>query len=135
VYKLTLIAVLGSGLVLAQGMPRQQDPTRNPAAVPQSQMPTTDQERLPATNTVDVQSDIQSALQKSPSLAGANISVRVTDQNVELSGIAPTKAAKKAAGQIAKDHSGGLTVTNHIKVNDINLSNPSENPKTDYPRQ
>ena len=132
-YKLTVIALV-SGAMLAQSVP-QQDQKENPAVVPGSQFPTADHERLPAINTADVQNGIESALQKNSSLAGANISVRVTDQYVELSGIAPSKASKKMAGQIAKDHSGGLPVTNHIKVNDVNLSDPNENPKTDHSKQ
>lgn len=64
----------------------------------------------------DVQKDIQSALQKDPSLTGANVNVQVTDQSVDLTGTVPSQDAKDTAEQIAKTHSGGLPVKNHIKV-------------------
>ena len=53
---------------------------------------------------------------KDESLASANISVETTDKNVELSGTVPTQAAKDRAEQIAKEHSGSLTIKNHIRV-------------------
>jgi osmotically-inducible protein OsmY len=62
--------------------------------------------------------NIQTALQKDESLASANISVQTTDKNVELSGTVPTQAAKDRAEQIAKEHSGSLTIKNNIKVED-----------------
>jgi osmotically-inducible protein OsmY len=120
VYKLALMVVLGSGFALAQTMPQ------NPPAVPQTQQPpTADQNKPPTTSTANVQSDIQSALQKDPSLASANISVQVSDAGIELSGTVPTKDAKDAAEQIAKSHSGGLDVKNNIKV----TGKISDNPK------
>jgi osmotically-inducible protein OsmY len=63
-----------------------------------------------------VQNDIQSALQKNPSLANASINVQVTDQSVELSGTVPSKDAKDKAQEIAQAHSGGLEVKNRLKV-------------------
>lgn len=119
VYKLALMVGLGSGFAFAQTMPQ------NPPAVPQTQQPSTaDQSKLPTTSTADVQGDIQSALQKDPSLASANISVQVSDKGVELSGTVPTKDAKDAAEQIAKSHSGGLEVKNKIKVAEKTSDNP-----------
>lgn len=107
-YKLALMVALGSGFALAQTMPQ------NPPAVPQTQQPSTaDQGKA---NTANVQGDIQSALQKDPSLSSATISVKVSEKGVELSGTVPSKDAKDAAEQIAKSHSGGLDVKNNIKV-------------------
>ena len=115
-YKLALIVALTSGFALAQTM-------QNPPAVPQTQQPSTaDQSKPTATSTANVQSDIQSALQKDPSLA--SISVLVSDTGVELSGTVPTKDAKDAAEQIAKSHSGGLEVKNNIKVAGKSSDNP-----------
>jgi osmotically-inducible protein OsmY len=114
-YALALVAMLGGSLAVGQSAP-QQDP-RNPSGMPPSQQPpTSDQGKMPAAGTSGVQKDIQSALQKDPSLASANVSVQVSDQDVELTGTAPTKDAKDKAEQIAKAHSGGLPVKNSIKV-------------------
>ena len=63
-----------------------------------------------------VQSDIQAALQKEPTLAASNINVQVSGKSVELLGTVPSKDAKDTAEQIAKAHSGGLDVKNHLKV-------------------
>lgn len=116
-FSLALVIVLGSGYALAQDTPRQQDQQNPQPGMPQTQQPTTsDQGKTPAAGTSGVQSDIQAALQKDPSLASSNVSVQVTDKNVELSGTVPTKDAKDTAEQIAKQHSGGLPVKNHIKV-------------------
>ena len=99
-FRLALVVALGSSFALAQNMPRQQDPQT---------------QKAPAA-TGDVQGDIQSALQKDPSLASSNINVQVTSTGVVLTGTAPSQAAKDAAEQIAKSKSGGLPVKNNIKV-------------------
>jgi osmotically-inducible protein OsmY len=111
-HSLAIIVALGGSFVLAQSMPQQRDPS----GAPQQQPPTTDQGKMPTASTSDVQKDIQSALQKDPSLSGANINAKVSDSGVELTGTAPSQDAKDAAEQIAKSHSGGLPVKNSIKV-------------------
>jgi hypothetical protein len=113
-HSLTLILALGAGCAVAQTMPRQQ-PQQNPG-MPQTQQPPSDQAQRTAGSTSDVQSDIQSAFQKEPTLANANINVQVSGNNVELSGTVPDQATKDQAEQIARTHSGGLSVKNHIKV-------------------
>ena len=111
-YSLALVVTLMGGYAFSQNMPRQKDPQDQ-----QSQQPaTSDQSKAPAASSTGVQGDIQSALQKDPTLANANINVQVSDKDVELSGTVPSKDAKDAAEQIAKTHSGGLPVKNHIKV-------------------
>lgn len=67
--------------------------------------------------TGDVQSTIQSAIQKDPTLASASVNVMVTPGKlVELTGTVPNKDAKDAAEKIAKENSGGLKVKNHLKI-------------------
>jgi hypothetical protein len=107
------------------------DQSKNPANAPE-QAPSTDQKKsdqstdqnkmpqsdaAPAAATGDVSSTIQSAIQKDPSLASANVTVDVKNgKAVELNGTVPTKDAKDAAERIAKENSGGLKVRNHLKV-------------------
>jgi osmotically-inducible protein OsmY len=108
---LALLAMLG-GAALAQNMPKTAAQP-NASGVPQSQQQVSSQQaKAPA----DVQNEIQSALQKDPTLANASITVQVTEQSVELSGTVPTKAAKDTAEQIAQAHAGGLEVKNRLKV-------------------
>lgn len=126
--------------------PATPDQGKNPANAPEN-LPNIDQkdqkngQKLPqsdtmATSSTDMQSNIQLALQKDPSLANANVSVLVSGKNVELSGTVPTKDAKVAAERIAKENSGSLKVKSHIKVSEKSSVTPtSEKPKSDYPKK
>ena len=133
--------------------PDQQQPStapdqgKNPANAPE-QLPNTDQKKsdqqtpdqnklpqsdaAPAAATGDVQSTIQSAIQKDPSLASANVTVDVKNgKSVELSGTVPSKDAKEAAERIAKENSGGLKVKNHLKVASASTPDKSDKSKPD----
>lgn len=104
---------------------------------PDAQTP--DQNKLPQSDaapaagaTGDVQSTIQSAIQKDPSLASANVTVDVKNgKSVELSGTVPSKDAKEAAERIAKENSGGLKVKNHLKVASASMPDKSDKSKPD----
>jgi hypothetical protein len=134
-------------------MPDQQPSTtapdqgKNPANSPE-QLPNTDQKKsdtqssdqnkmpqsdaAPAAANGDVQSTIQSAIQKDPSLASANVTVDVKNgKSVDLTGTVPSKDAKDAAERIAKENSGGLKVKNHLKVASANMPDKSDKSKPD----
>ncbi len=64
----------------------------------------------------DVQSNIQSAIQKDPTLASSNVSVDVKGKTVELSGTVPSADAKSTAERIAKENANGMKVKSHLKV-------------------
>lgn len=104
-------------------------PQSSPAAQEPSK-PSTDQagSMSPASQTggSDIQDKIQKALQQDSSLSGANITVAVAGDKVELTGTA-TKDQKKTAQQIAESNAGGMKVVNHIKV--AGESSPSAPPK------
>jgi cytoskeletal protein RodZ len=158
-YKLALILVLGSGFAIAQSSPQQPD-QKTPPSQPTDQqqpstapapdqnktpdtMPSTDQKKddstkmpqsdaAPAAASGDVQSTIQSAIQKDPSLASANVTVDVKNgKSVELTGTVPSKDAKDAAERIAKENSGGLKVKNHLKVASASTPDKSDKSKPD----
>jgi cytoskeletal protein RodZ len=131
--------------------PDQQQPSttapdqgKNPEQLPNTDQKkpdaqTPDQNKLPqsdaapaAAATGDVQSTIQSAIQKDPSLASANVTVDVKNgKSVELSGTVPSKDAKEAAERIAKENSGGLKVKNHLKVASASMPDKSDKSKPD----
>lgn len=134
-------------------MPDQQpsstapDQSKNPANAPE-QLPNTDQKKpdaqtpdqnkmpqsdaAPAAANGDVQGTIQSAIQKDPSLASANVTVDVkSGKSVELTGTVPSKDAKDAAERIAKENSGGLKVKNHLKVASASTPDKSDKSKPD----
>ncbi|HZD07434.1 MAG TPA: BON domain-containing protein [Candidatus Limnocylindrales bacterium] len=104
---------------------------------PDTQTP--DQNKMPqsdaapaAAATGDVQSTIQSAIQKDPSLASANVTVDVKNgKSVDLTGTVPSKDAKDAAERIAKENSGGLKVKNHLKVASASMPDKSDKSKSD----
>lgn len=133
-------------------MPDQQQPSTTAPAPDQSkpaeQLPNTDQKKpdaqtpdqnklpqsdaAPAAATGDVQSTIQSAIQKDPSLASANVTVDVKNgKSVDLTGTVPSKDAKDAAERIAKENSGGLKVKNHLKVASASMPDKSDKSKPD----
>lgn len=133
-------------------MPDQQQPSTTAPAPDQSkpaeQLPNTDQKKpdtqtpdqnkmpqsdaAPAAATGDVQSTIQSAIQKDPSLASANVTVDVkAGKSVDLTGTVPSKDAKDAAERIAKENSGGLKVKNHLKIASATTPDKSDKSKPD----
>jgi osmotically-inducible protein OsmY len=80
----------------------------------------------------DVQGNIQSAIQKDPSLATASVNVVVVaGKSVELTGTVATKDAKDAAERIAKENSGGLKIKNHLKIAAASTVATPDKPKTD----
>lgn len=117
IHKLALVVTLGSCFVLAQETPPQQPPL--------------DKNAVSQNVNADVQGNIQSALQKDPSLANSSISVQVNGKYVELSGTVPTTDAKNTAERIAKENAGELKVKSSLKVSP---RGPSDIPKPD-PRQ
>lgn len=120
------------------------DQGKTPAKTPET-LPSTDQKKddstqkmpqsdaAPAAATGDVQSNIQSAIQKDPTLATAKVNVAVTGQTVVLTGTVPNKDAKDAAERIAKENSGGLKVKSHLKIASATTPDKSK-PDTSYPK-
>lgn len=85
-----------------------------------------------ATGNGDIQNNIQSAIQKDPSLANANVMVDVKNgKTVTLTGTVPSKDAKDAAERIAKENSNGMKVKNHLKVASNKTDTNTGNPKSD----
>ena len=99
----------------------------------QNKMPQSD--AAPAAASGDVQSTIQSAIQKDPSLASANVTVDVKNgKSVNLTGTVPSKDAKDAAERIAKENSGGLKVKNHLKVASAGTPDKADKPNMSNPK-
>ena len=113
------------------GATAQHGPEKPDTQTPdQNKMPQSD--AAPAAANGDVQSTIQSAIQKDPSLASANVTVDVKNgKAVELTGTVPSKDAKDAAERIAKENSGGLKVKNHLKVASATTPDKSDKSKPD----
>ncbi len=129
------------------------DQSKNPANSPE-QLPNTDQNKnqtgqsdqkgqtgqsLPqsdasasATGNGDIQTNIQSAIQKDPTLASANVTVEVKNgKSITLNGTVPSKEAKESAERIAKENANGMKVKNHLKVASNKTDMNSNSPKGD----
>lgn len=124
--------------------PDQSKPANSPEQLPNTDQKkpdtqTPDQNKMPqsdaapaAAATGDVQSTIQSAIQKDPTLASANVTVEVkSGKSVDLTGTVPSKDAKDAAERIAKENSGGLKVKNHLKIASATTPDKSDKSKPD----
>jgi osmotically-inducible protein OsmY len=103
------------------------DQNKTPDTKAPDTMPSTDQKKddstkmpqsdaAPAAASGDVQGNIQSAIQKDPTLSTANVNVAVNGKTVELTGTVPNKDAKDSAERIAKENAGGMKVKSHLKV-------------------
>lgn len=64
----------------------------------------------------DVQTQIQNAIKADPTLSSDNITVNVTDKDVELTGDVNSKKEKQQAKKIAEQYAGKLKVKDHLKV-------------------
>jgi opacity protein-like surface antigen len=173
--QLAVVAVLATGLALAQSSPSSSQPQQPSSSGSQSQtspsssgsqtspsstqpdqtqtQPSTTQPSTPdkdkdkdatgqqsskmpqgessAASATDVESTIQQAIQKDPSLSGANIQVKATEKEVDLSGTVNSNDEKKTAEQIAKTNAGHRKVKNHIKVKSASTTAP---PATTTPK-
>ena len=69
-----------------------------------------------ANSGTDIQSQIQDALKKDPTLSNANITVSVTDDAVELNGTVASNDEKRAAKKIAKSYAGNRKVKDNLTV-------------------
>ncbi|HEV2963488.1 MAG TPA: BON domain-containing protein [Candidatus Angelobacter sp.] len=118
-----LVFVLALALAYASAQSSGSSPsTSNQSTTSQ---PSQDQNQKPeaqsgssatATSSNDIQSQIQDALKKDPTLSSANITVSVTDDAVELNGTVASNDEKKAAKKIAKSYAGNRKVKDNLTV-------------------
>ena len=74
-----------------------------------------DQEPHPSAS--QLEHSILDAIKQDPHIEYSSVRVHVTDAEVLLTGVVLSNEAKSQAEQIASEHAGGRTVTNHLKVN------------------
>ncbi len=78
----------------------------------------------------DLGRTIKSAIQKDPNMAHSDVTVKVTDQEVRLSGTVPSQESKETAERIAQAHAEGRTVKNGLHIN-RNRQIPNTGPGAD----
>ncbi len=90
----------------------------------------------PGVSDPELQSQIQNALTKEPTLAGENVRVSVAEENIEMSGNVATAREKLTASRIVQSYAGNKKVVSHLTVGHpgANSSSPntheSTNPST-----
>jgi len=105
-----------------------------PAQVPETPATST---MAPGVSDPELQSQIQNALTKEPTLAGENVRVSVAEENIEMSGNVATAREKLTATRIVQSYAGNKKVISHLTVgahSGANSSSPgtheSTNPST-----
>jgi hypothetical protein len=84
-----------------------------PAQVAETPAPSTSVSGVPDP---ELQSQIQNALTKEPTLAGENVRVSVAEENIEMSGNVATAREKLTATRIVQSYAGNKKVVSHLTV-------------------
>ena len=95
---------VGSGSQTQSGTPAP-----NPQPAPAIQNPAQPEAELPATpaiNNAELQMQIQTALQKEPTLASDSVTVAVADDTITLTGNVASSKEKQTATRIAQSYAG-----------------------------
>lgn len=126
---------VGSGAQTGAGTPAQNTSPNGTGPVtpggtlkPSVQAPATPatQEGNPTVSDSDLQSQIQNALTKEPTLSADSLQANVTDQNIELWGNVETAREKQTALRIVQSYAANKKVVNHISVGSRSVSSPSQ---------
>ena len=119
-----------SGGGVAGGAGSSQAPSQVPETPPASTA-------APGVSDPELQSQIQNALTKEPTLAGETVRVSVAEENIEMSGNVATAREKLTATRIVQSYAGNKKVVSHLTVGGhpgANSSSPatheSTNPST-----
>jgi osmotically-inducible protein OsmY len=112
------LALTSIQLAAQQSSSAQTSPSQDQAQQPAEKAPHVDQQTNPDDRKME--SAIRSEFKQDPHAAYSNVRVHVTDNDVMLTGTVMTQTAKDQAAQVAGEHAGGRTITNHIKVNKVN---------------
>jgi hypothetical protein len=94
-------------------------PAPNPQPAPAMQNPAqqeTDQPATPAVNNADLQMQIQTAMQKEPTLASDSVTVAVADDTITLTGNVASSKEKQTATRIAQSYAGNKKVVSHMVI-------------------
>jgi hypothetical protein len=92
-----------------------------PAQVPETPVATAN----PAISDSDLQSQIQNALSKEPTLAGESVRISVADDNIEMQGNVATAKEKLTATRIVQSYAGNKKVASHVTISGRPAANPA----------
>lgn len=122
----------GTGPVAPNGTLR---PPAQPPATPATNGPETPapQENTPAVSNSDLQTQIQNALTKEPTLSADSLQANVTDQSIQLSGNVENAREKQTALRIVQSYAANKKVVSHITVGSRNTSPSQTDRAPDHP--
>ena len=99
---------VGSGSQTSAGTaPSSQTPTPSEVQMPQE---------TPAASNADLQTQIQTAMQKEPTLANDSVNVSVSDDTITLAGTVANNREKQTAMRIAQSYAINKKVVSHLTV-------------------
>ncbi|HET6841298.1 MAG TPA: BON domain-containing protein [Candidatus Angelobacter sp.] len=115
-------------------------PAPNPQPAPAMQNPAQPETELPATpamNNADLQMQIQTALQKEPTLASDNVNVAIADDTITLTGNVASSKEKQTATRIAQSYAGNKKVVSHLTISGhgSDPAKPGSTPDHDKPQR
>lgn len=79
----------------------------------------------PPVSDSELQSQIQNALSKEPTLSGDSVRVSVADDSIEMSGNVGTAREKLTASRIVQSYAGNKKVVSHLTIGTHSGANPS----------
>jgi hypothetical protein len=79
----------------------------------------------PPVSDSELQSQIQNALSKEPTLSGDSVRVSVAEGNIEMSGNVATPREKLTASRIVQSYAGNKKVVSHVTIGAHSGANPS----------
>ncbi|HKD78401.1 MAG TPA: BON domain-containing protein [Candidatus Angelobacter sp.] len=105
------------------------------SSIAQSPSPDTSAAGIAAVSDTELQSQIQNALNKEPTLTGDSTHVTVTPEAIELAGNVGTSKEKITATRIVQSYAGSKKVMNHLTIGGKGSpsTQPQENPETNHP--
>jgi hypothetical protein len=79
----------------------------------------------PPVSDAELQSQIQNALSKEPTLSGDNVRVSVAEDNIEVNGNVGSAREKLTASRIVQSYAGNKKVVSHLTIGGRSAANPS----------
>ncbi len=90
------------------------------APVGKTEIPETPQPGAAPVSDTELQSQIQNALGKEPTLAGDTVNARVSSDSIELTGTVGTAREKLTATRIVESYAGNKKVVSHLSIGNRN---------------
>lgn len=116
----------------SQANPAQTTPAAPAAGAAQPASPEASEAGIAAPNDPELESQIQNALNKEPTLTGNTTHVTVSSDAIELSGNVSTSKEKITATRIVQSYAGSKKVMNHLTIGGKGEPQQQESPDASH---